>query len=600
MSEVSYSHVLGDWLLELGYTHGFFVAGGGCMHLLEGFRTKFKLVPVVHEVAAGIAVEHFNEVTMCGKAFALVTTGPGFTNLLTAIAGCYSERRELLVIAGQVKTSDLLEGSLRQRGVQEVDGTSLARPISAFATCLKNPICREDFRNIVKSASCPHPGPVVLEICLDVQGAKVERAVLDAVPASGLFQLPVDNLADCTRLSSYAIKISGVLKTAKRPIILIGGLVSRALAWRVLPELERIGIPVMTSTSAIDRVSSDSVVFAGRPSSWGGQRSANMLIAQADVVVGIGMQWDLQQTGFNVAEYAPRAQMYQIYPCQAELNKGHPPITEGILADPNAFLSQIVPKLDWTDCEGWANYVREVRNVLPVVEPANTVREGYISSFHFIHELSKSLHSEDIVALSSSGGSFTGGLQVLEVQRGQFVTTSPAFASMGYAVATSIGVAFAHPGKRVIHIEGDGSFCQNLQELAIIKTNNLPVKLFILENRGYGSIRATQKKFFGGAYVGCDDQTGLGFPDWVQLFKAFGISAEYLKPEDVTPERLASKLAGNEPRAWIVPIDPEQPNFPSVSSRILADGKMASNPLYNQLPPLDELTLKIVGRYLQP
>jgi acetolactate synthase-1/2/3 large subunit len=169
---------------------------------------------------------------------------------------------------------------------------------------------------------------------------------------------------------------------------------------------------------------------------------------------------------------------------------------------------------------------------------------------------------------------------------------------MGYGLATAIGAALARPGQRVMLVEGDGGFSQNLQELAMVRRNNLPLKIFILENHGYGSIRATQRKFFGGAYVGCDEETGLGFPDWPALFAAFGIRARYLAGDEMTSDRLSALIAGPEPEAWIVRVDPEQPNAPAVSSRILPDGKMESNPLYQMLPPLDPAIQAKVSRYL--
>ena len=171
---MKYSKCIGNWLKNLGYTHCFFVSGGGIMHLLDGFRDTFECIPVVHEVSAGISTEHFNETSLNGnKAFALVTTGPGLTNIVTAVAGCYVEHRELLVIAGQVKSTDLLKYKERQRGVQEVDGTSICSPISVYSCCLKSPVDEEKFISYVKMSKSPHPGPVVIEICLDVQGKDI-------------------------------------------------------------------------------------------------------------------------------------------------------------------------------------------------------------------------------------------------------------------------------------------------------------------------------------------------------------------------------------------------------------------------------------------
>lgn len=591
---IRYSELLGDWLVAAGYTHCFMVAGGGSMHLIDGFRSRFKCIPVVHEMTAGIAAEHFNECASTGRAFVLVTTGPGITNLLTAVAACYTERRELLVIAGQVKTSDLLTPPLRQRGVQEIDGQALTKPIAVHSRCLRAPIPRAEFTQLVAAARAPHPGPVVIEVCLDVQGAQVDRAALEA--AAPVATMPVDS----TGIVTAAREIAALVNAAERPVLLLGGLLSRAAVWNVLPQLEGLGIPVMTTTSAIDRVPSSSPIFGGRPGTWGGQRAANLLIAQADVVIALGAQLDLQQTGFNWQEYAPRAQLWQVYPDAAELAKGHPPIARGIDAPPDAVWQALLPQLRWPDRAGWGEYVRKARALLPVLEPANQAHAGENSSFQFLHNLSKAARPDDVLALCSSGGTFTGSLQVYEVAARQYATLSPAFASMGWGLATAIGAAFARPGQRVILTEGDGGFAQNLQELAMVRKHNLPLKIFILDNGGYASIRATQRKFFGGAYVGCDEATGLGFPDWVALFQAFGIPARRLDAAGMTVAALTNELAAPGPAAWVVPVDPEQPNWPAVSSRILPDGKMASNPLYRMLPPLAPEVAAQVAKYLPP
>lgn len=593
-----YSEVLADWLVALGYTHCFLVAGGGCMHLIDGFRTRFKCIPVVHEMSAGIAAEHFNECRSAGRAFALVTTGPGLTNIVTAIAGCYCERRELLVIAGQVKSTDLLTSPLRQRGMQEVDGVAITKAITVQSTCLKAPLSRAEFCGLVQAAWGPHPGPVLIEVCLDVQGAPVDRLALEAAP---LPEPPPEALALPAAeptLIAQAATLAATLSQAKRPLILLGGLVSRPVAWALLPTFLRVGMPVMTTTSALDRVPTTSPIAAGRPGSWGGQRAANLLIAQADVIVAIGAQLDLQQTGFNWREYAPQAQLFQVYPCPHELAKGHPTLAGAINAAPDTLLQQILPQIGWVDHEGWLAYVQATRRLLPVIEPANAPKAGYPSPFDFLQLLSSISRVDDVLALPSSSAAFTGALQTYETKPRQHATVSAAFASMGYGLATAIGAALARPGQRVILVEGDGGFSQNLQELALLKLNRLPIKIFLIDNGGYGSIRATQRKFFGGAYVGCDPETGLGFPAWPALFAAYGIPARYLLPDELTPARLSELMHGPDPETWILSIDPDQSNWPAVSSRILPNGAIVSNPLSQMLPPLSPEIADQVSKYL--
>jgi acetolactate synthase-1/2/3 large subunit len=224
---------------------------------------------------------------------------------------------------------------------------------------------------------------------------------------------------------------------------------------------------------------------------------------------------------------------------------------------------------------------------------------SFINSFHFLKNLSRATDASDVLALCSSGGTFTGSLQNYEIAPNQVATTSAAHASMGYGLATAIGAAFANRDRRIVLSEGEGGFSQNLQELAIVKRFSLPIKIFLLENQGYASIRATQKKFFNGTYLGCDPDTGLGFPNWEKLFEAYDIPCRFIHQDEAGEVALRQLLAEHSgPQAWIVRVDPHQPNWPAVSTVLAADGSLTSNPLYDMLPKLPDELLARVGRYL--
>jgi acetolactate synthase-1/2/3 large subunit len=590
---MKYADLIGEWLIELGYTHCFFVAGGGIMHLLDGLRHRFECIPVVHEMSAGISAEHFNQCAPAGRrAFALVTTGPGLTNIVTAVAGCYVEHRELLVLAGQVKSTDLLQFPQRQRGVQEVDGSAICAPITVRSQCLREPANWDQFASWVRQSQGPHPGPVVIEVCLDVQGAAVDAELLSrSAPSPAALHL--------APRSQDLEAVRDLIEQAQRPLFLFGGLVSRPAARRALPALERLGVPLATTTSAIDRVPTASPLFAGRPGTWGGQRAGNLVLAQADLILALGAQLDLQQTGFNYLDYAPQAKLVHVFPSAHELARTGPPAVLKVAASPDEVLAALLDRLHWQDEIGWGTYVRQVRDRVPSLEPANISAAGFINSFEFLAQLSRATQTSDVLALCSSGGTFTGALQNYEIAPGQTATTSAAHASMGYGLATAIGAAFADRSRRVVLTEGEGGFSQNLQELAVLKRFDLPIKIFLLENGGYASIRATQRKFFNGAYLGCDPATGLGFPHWERLFAAYDIDCRLLRPEEVGPQPLRLLLDERPgPQAWVVPVDPEQPNWPAVSTVLSADGSLRSSPLYDMLPRLDESLLAQVGRYL--
>ena len=581
-----YAEQLTDWLVELGYTHCFFVAGGNIMHLLDGARTRFTCVPVVHEVAAGIAAEYFNEAGGTGRAFAMVTAGPGVSNIITAMGGAWLESRELLVIAGQVKSEDLATNGVRQRGIQEIDGVGLAAPVAKHSVQIKTPMPKSEFFSLVNAGISGRPGPVFIELCLDAQGAPpIEEQVV--VTNSQINEIALESDMDL---------IVTRLKSAQRPILLIGGGVNRKTAQALQGELTGSGIPVMTTWNGADRIDSSHPSYLGRPNTWG-QRAANLLVAQADVIVAVGTRLGMQQTGFNWQQFGRNAYVVHVDIDRAELEKGHPKIDLPICADACDFLSRLLPRVrgNW---ETWVSYAQDVRNALPLNDLANETGSGFISPYDFYADLVRLSDSNDVIIPCSSGGANSVSMQVIEQKLGQVVITDKGLASMGYGLGGAIGASMAHPGRRTFLIEGDGGFSQNLQELATVAVNHLPIKIFIFSNNGYGSIRMTQKNYFGGAYLGCDTETGLGFPDWDMLFQSFGIDTISLDKDWSTNIEVLEALRSDKPYGFIVPIDPLQTYWPKIMSRIVEGGGMESNPLHMMSPDLDPELFTKVTRYL--
>jgi acetolactate synthase I/II/III large subunit len=586
-----YANLVAQWLVDAGYTHCFFVAGGNIMHLLDGVRERMTCVPVVHEVAAGIAVEYFNESGGEGRAFALVTAGPGLTNIITAMAGAWLESRELLVIGGQVKTEDLMTNGVRQRGIQEVDGVALAAPAAKLSTRVEEPWTRAAFMDAVGEGRRNRPGPVFLEMCLDVQGAPVEVSDLDAgeLPRVGPTAEFVARGTECGEM------IARLTRDAERPLWLIGGGVTRSTIANVRADLLASRVPVMTTWNGADRMDRNDETYVGRPNTWG-QRSANMLVHQADLVVVFGSRLGLQQTGFNWAEWARGATVVHIDIDDAELHKGHPTVTHPIHADANAALVSALDGSRLTDDDSWLAHCRTVRNLLPTRDEANSTAPGFVDPYRFYAQLAEITKANDIVIPCSSGGANSVGMQVFEPINGQVMITDKGLASMGYGLGGAIGASLAWPGRRTVLIEGDGGFTQNLQELATVAVNWLPLKIFIFANNGYGSIRTTQRNYFGGAYLGCDTDTGLGFPDWSKLFDAYGIESIELDEGWTTDERFLSTFDSPDPVAYVVPIDQEQSYWPKITSRVTETGSMESNPLHRMSPDLEpELEARVLG-----
>ncbi len=587
---VKYANLLVEWLCQDGYTHCFFVAGGNNMHLLDGVRNKMTCVAFVHEVAAGIAAEYFNEVAVDKRAFVLVTAGPGLTNITTALAGAFLESRDLLVIGGQVKSTDLASGGIRQRGIQEVDGIAMVESVCVQTMLMERPAPRQRVLAAVHRGRTPRKGPVFIEICLDVQAAPVDRIVLESdTDAAFRWEAPKASREEWDLLTKR-------LATAQRPVILLGSGVSRECASANLDHIRAFGVPVLTSWNAMDRIGADEELYFGRPNTWG-QRRANVIVQSSDLIIALGARLGLQQTGFNWQEFAPNARLIQVDIDQCELDKGHPAIDVGIRADADGVLEHLL-KLPHGELGPWLAFCEEVRDLLPLSEKSNTRHEGFMNPYDFALALSERCSSNDIFIPCSSGGAMTVLMQAFEQRRGQVIVNNKSLASMGYGLSGAIGASLAGGGRRTILTEGDGGFSQNLQELAIVGIRELPIKIFVLSNEGYASIRMTQKNYFGGDYLGCDTSTGLGFPDWTRLFDAYGIAAIEINDQGLDNQEFETLFESPGPAAFIVNVHPEQSYYPKISSRVLPDGGMESNPLHLLSPDLEENVASRVFRFI--
>jgi acetolactate synthase-1/2/3 large subunit len=585
-----YSDQLVAWLNELGYTHCFFLAGGNIMHFLHSASQVMECVPFAHEVTAGIAAEYFNELSgeSGSKAFVLVTAGPGLTNVVTAIAGAFLESRDLLVIGGQVKTSDLASGHLRQRGIQEINGSKLVEGVCKESRTLTSPINEVTFKNLVKIGLTPRKGPIFIEVPLDVQAAPpIKSATLHSLGG------PTPHLGQ----ENYT-EIFREFLGSKRPVLILGGGLSREFCSKVYGQLQRLNVPIMTTWNGADRFGSEEANYWGRPNTWG-QRYSNILIQQADYVLAIGTRLGLQQTGFNWKDFATLAKLICVDIDPNELKKGHPHLTHGICTDANHFLSEflIYSQSEKYEHSEWLQFGQFVKSSLPLSESSNPRIPGFVNPYDFMVGLSGQLGDGDIVIPSSSGSAMTVAMQALRQPRGCRIVTNKSLASMGYGLGGAIGASLL-TGHRVIHIEGDGGFLQNIQDLGTVRKQKLPIKTFILSNGGYASIRMTQLNYFGGSYIGCDEDTGLGLPDWELLAKSFGLNFYLINPQNPFDSEVLSRLNNPNPEFFVVPVSQDQTYFPKISSRITIDGSMESNPLHLMTPDLTSEQDKIFLKYL--
>lgn len=575
-----------DWLVELGFTHCFYLSGGNVMHLLESASHRFKCVPFVHEVSAGIAADYFNEVFAPEgtKAFVLVTAGPGITNLITAVAGAYLESREVLVIGGQVKSSDLKKSVQRQKGIQEIDGVSLVRDITKQAIRIEKPISKHELVAVVEESRRDRKGPVFIEFCLDVQAAHIEIGHL--TEPNKLWNARGTEADKNNSLKTEIEKIQTLLSDSQRPVLVLGGGLSRANTWNLRAEIEGLGIPIMTSWNGADRLPSDSDLYFGRPNTWG-MRYSNLLIQQSDLIIFLGVRLGLQMTGFNAKGFAPLAKIVQIDIDTLELEGTIPSRELTIRSDADLFLNRflaVASKVGRQQRSEWVNHCRFVKSALPLSEDSNSTSATYVNPYDFYLWLSSKARKGDVLVPSSSGAAETVAMQAFKNAEGVQMVTSKGLASMGYGLAGAIGAAFK-TGGRILHVEGDGGLAQNIQEFGTVSAHQLNIKTFVFSNDGYASIRMTQKSYFKGHYVGCDAVTGLKLPAWSKLADMYAI--EYRAISDLMEwEALEALLEGEGPALIEVMVDPDQTYFPKITSFVDNLGNMQSNPLHKMTPEL--------------
>lgn len=590
--EVKFSDLVMRWLKEEGFTHCFFLAGGGSMHLLDSASRYFKCIPFVHEVSAAIATEYFNESEGAGKAFCLVTTGPGLTNTVTAISGAWLESHQLLILAGQVKAEDLAGEGMRQRGIQELPGVEIVKSISKLARRLDSIVDENEFKSMVRAGETDRKGPVVLEICIDVSATNLQIS-------SNINE--INNREEQISSIDYLAKLEELVSESNRPLILIGGGVSRDAAAKFLEKIADLGVPVAATWAGADRVHAEYEFYAGRPNTFG-MRWANIYLQQCDLLISVGSRLSLQQTGFNWQEFCPVGKIVMVDIDRLEILKGHPVPLLGIVENSQNFL-RLLPELlreKLQDISEWQSFLHEVRELLPVNEECQKVSDNFVDPYTLIKTIESHTTSTDIFTPGTSGGTHTAFYQTFYNQKNQKIISNKGLASMGYGLAGAIGAALANPFNRIINFEGDGSFSQNTQELATVQKNSLNIKMFVINNAGYASIRTSQISYFNGNYLGCDEESGLGFPSWELLAKAYGIDYFRIDANSFKLGTYLNQFESVKPVLFEVIADPKQLYLPKIASSIKTNGKMISNPLHEMSPNLPTEVWQQVTKYLKP
>ena len=576
-----------DWifktLADRGAKHVFLVTGGGAMFLNDALGREKRLTYVcnLHEQACAIAAEGYARITGMPGVVS-VTTGPGGTNALTGVAGAWLDSIPMVVISGQIKRETCIatypELGLRQLGDQELNIVDVVRPITKYAVMIRDPKdIRREFEKAWHICRTGRPGPVWIDIPLDIQGAEVDAEALPGyVPEPEVAPPPPD--AGQLRL------VAGKLEEAKRPAIVAGIGVRHGKGERELLQLaEKLRIPILTAISGIDLVPSAHPLFFGRPGILG-ERAANFIMQNSDLLLVLGTRMGIRTIGYAYRQLARAAYKIMVDADPAELKKPTFRPDLAVHADAGEFLRALLPLVKGSgDTAEFLKYCRRLREKYPVVTEAHRARTDYVSSYAFPEMLGK-LCRDDAVVVTGNGTAYTSTFQVLPVKRGMRVFANEGCASMGYGLPAAIGAALAGGGREVLCLTGDGSLQMNIQELQTLKNLQLPVKLFVYNNRGYLSIKLTQRSFFGGNFVGSEENSGIVLADLEKLAGAYGLAFRRLRTNGEAAALLPEILAEKGPVVVEVMTDPLEELGPKAASKRLADGTMISAPLEDLAP----------------
>lgn len=582
-----------NYIAKLGVKHIFMLPGGGCMHLVDsvGRNKKIEFVGCLHEQAAVIAADGYAQYNN-DIGVALVTTGPGGTNTITGVTASWIDSTPLLVLSGQVKRKDLLAGKgVRQMGIQEVDIISLVKPVTKYAvTVLEPKRIRYHLEKAIHIAKSGRPGPVWIDIPLDVQGAMIDEKELK--PYNPLDEAKQEQNGMMGKLVEEAIML---LNNSERPVILAGRGIRLANAEKeYFKVIESLKIPVLTTWRMMDALPEDSDLYFGRPGSIA-SRCANFVQQNSDFIITIGARLDLPQVGHSYPDFARAAKKVIVDIDNTEINKIETEIDVPIVSDAKKFLVEFINNIDMVktnDRSAWLSKCKEWKKKYPVVLPEYLKSANYVNTYALIDVLSEILTPDDVIVPGSSGSCAEITCQAFRIKKGQRLVNSPGLGSMGFGLPQSIGACLASGGRRTICIVGDGGLQHNIQELETLKRLNIPVKLFVLNNNGYAAIRNTHKRFFDGRLVCCDPSSGLTLPDTCKIATAYGLKAVKIADQKNLKKDVRNILNMYGPVVCDVVVDPDLQMAPRLSSMASPDGTMVSKPLEDLWPFLDREEFK--------
>lgn len=567
----------------------FSVTGGGAMFInnacanTPGLKTYY----LHHEQACAMAAEGYARVAN-KPAIVNVTTGPGAINSLNGVFGAFTDSIPMIVVAGQVKTSTIsdLQGlkNTRQLGDQEVRSIEMVRSICKKTYLIdSSDLIAETIDEAYSAAVSGRPGPVWLEIPIDIQSMQIE---LDPSKTNKL-----EKSFNSESKKEDLNTVIELLSKSKRPVILSGtGIKLSQTKEQLIKFAELISVPVLTAWSH-DSFPNEHALYFGRPGTIG-TRAGNLIFQNSDLVIVLGSRLNIRQTGYNFQGFAKNSRIIWVDIDENEFKKPHIKYELAIKQDLKFFLPELIEKIikrkNRFEYESWLNWCLKIKKFYtPKIEDYNFTGNK-INPYHFMFKLFSHIPKKSIIVCGNASACIIP-FQVGNLKNEQQMFSNSGSASMGYDLPAAIGAAIADPESTVICIAGDGSIMMNLQELETIKRLQLNIKIFLLSNEGYLSIKQTQNNFFNKKF-GADSESGLDFPDFNKVFSAFGIKNHFFQKPDDDFENIRIDIGSKYPVGIVVSVDPSQEFEPRIKTKRV-ENKMITPELDEMHPPIDTKVL---------
>ena len=584
------SDYVAQFLVEQGVKHVFGITGGAIVHTFDSIAKNKEISYICpqHEQAAAMAADAYSRITG-NLGVALATSGPGASNLVTGVGCAHFDSIPTLFITGQVATFRLKrENAVRQLGFQEIETVNMFKPVTKYAVLVDDPKrIRYELEKAVYLAKSGRPGSVLVDVPDDVQRAEIEPAELESFISS-------PEIVDTEKLKKQIDESINLISEAKRPVVILGAGVKLGKAQEKAKQfVEKLNFPAALTWATLDMFPKNYVLNAG---GFGiaSPRFGNFAVQNSDLIIALGARLDTHKTGSPFSSFAREAKKIVLDIDESELQilqQYGMNLDISINADVNDFFNIINEKIDeikTQDVSEWIDRIKSWKKRYPVCSPQYYEQTDGVNSYVLMDALSKESSEGDIV-ITDAGGTVAQTMQGYGIRKKQTLITAFAYSPMGYSLPASVGASFASKNQNVICVIGDGGIQMNIQELATIAKHNLPIKIFVINNSGYGMIRQTQDDWLVSRYEASCTEKGISIPDFIKIAEAYGLEAAEIVNHREINQKIKSVLETEGPVLCDVRVSEKQRTVPMLKyGRPIED----ANPLLDRKEFLENMIVK--------